>query len=329
MWGCDTCCGDPGGQAGATLQGLGVERGRHPALPWAVGPGRGRGGPGWEGPSGLGAPPSPMVPRSVSLTWDTQPVVATAESPVRGCMSVSPTILSPSPTSPEQLSFPPPQPWGPRSARPRSQRPCSLGTAHSTWADGRAVKAGAGVVSRAAALRPGGGSRRYLCRRPANSRNSSDLARLSPTQTRRPAGTGGAGESRRPWGKPRGPGPELRGPGVQATAGGGCSTCGERQEGRPLDEAPVGVQEVAGVELAGRLPLRLVQEHGVQQGQHGCALRGRQVSGQPLSADGEHGKPCSASVSLRRRPKPHLPRPRGEGEGLGRRGPGPRTLGSR
>lgn len=39
-------------QAAATLQGLGVERGRHPALPWAVGPGRGRGGPGWEGPSG-------------------------------------------------------------------------------------------------------------------------------------------------------------------------------------------------------------------------------------------------------------------------------------
>lgn len=49
------------------------------------------------------------------------------------------------------------------------------------------VKAGAGVVSRASGLRPGGGSRRYLWRRPAKSRNSSDLARLSPTQTRRPA----------------------------------------------------------------------------------------------------------------------------------------------
>lgn len=67
-------------------------------------------------------------------------------------------------------------------------RPRGLGTAHRAWAGGRMVKAGAGVVSRVAGLRPGGGSRRYLWRRPANSRNSSDRARLSPTQTRRPAG---------------------------------------------------------------------------------------------------------------------------------------------
>lgn len=62
-----------------------------------------------------------------------------------------------------------------------------LGTAQRACAGGRMVKAGAGVVSRVPGLRPGGGSRRYLWRRPANSRNSSDLARLSPTQTRRPA----------------------------------------------------------------------------------------------------------------------------------------------
>lgn len=49
------------------------------------------------------------------------------------------------------------------------------------------VKAGAGRKSRSAGLRPGGGSRWYCWRRPANSRKSSVLARLSPTQTRRPA----------------------------------------------------------------------------------------------------------------------------------------------
>lgn len=49
------------------------------------------------------------------------------------------------------------------------------------------VKAGAGRKSRSAGLRPGGGSRWYRWRRPANSRKSSLLARLFPTQTRRPA----------------------------------------------------------------------------------------------------------------------------------------------
>lgn len=49
------------------------------------------------------------------------------------------------------------------------------------------VKAGAGRKSRSAGLRPGGGSRRYRWRRPANSKKSSVLARLFPTQTRRPA----------------------------------------------------------------------------------------------------------------------------------------------
>lgn len=48
------------------------------------------------------------------------------------------------------------------------------------------VKAGAGRKSRSAGLRPGGGSRWYLWRRPANSRKSSVRARLFPTQTRRP-----------------------------------------------------------------------------------------------------------------------------------------------
>lgn len=49
------------------------------------------------------------------------------------------------------------------------------------------VKAGAGLKSRSAGLRPAGGSRWYRWRRPANSRKSSVLARLFPTQTRRPA----------------------------------------------------------------------------------------------------------------------------------------------
>lgn len=48
------------------------------------------------------------------------------------------------------------------------------------------VKAGAGRRSRSAGLRPGGGSRWYRWRRPANSRKSSVLAKLFPTQTRRP-----------------------------------------------------------------------------------------------------------------------------------------------
>lgn len=43
-------------------------------------------------------------------------------------------------------------------------------------------------MSRPAGLRPSGGSRRNLWRRPANSTNSSVLAKLSPTQTRRPSG---------------------------------------------------------------------------------------------------------------------------------------------
>lgn len=134
------------------------------------------------------------------------------------------------------------------------------------------VKAGAGVVPRVAELRPGGGSRRYLCRRPENSRNSSDLARLSPTQTRQPAGDAGcgvgAGGRGGVGGALRAGDPELsrpRGPGRRPR---GCGTCRKRQEGRPLHEAPVGVQEVARVEPAGGLPLRLVQEHGAQEGHH-------------------------------------------------------------
>lgn len=97
------------------------------------------------------------------------------------------------PRGPHHPQSPPHHPPPSQARTSHSQCPCSLGTAHRAWAGGRMVKAGVGVVSRVAGLSPGGGSRRYLCRRPANSRKSSDLARLSPTQTRRPAGDTGAG----------------------------------------------------------------------------------------------------------------------------------------
>lgn len=107
-----------------------------------------------------------------------------SKEPSRGFLSVHPFFLPPSSTEHPKLGSGgvtqtlPGSPW--------SELP-GLGTAQRAWAGGRMVKARAGVVSRAAGLRPGGGSRWYLCRRPAKSRNSSDLARLSPTQTRRPA----------------------------------------------------------------------------------------------------------------------------------------------
>lgn len=63
----------------------------------------------------------------------------------------------------------------------------------------------------------------------------------------------------------------LRGP-VLSPPVRAVGTCRERQESGPLHKAPLSIQEMAWVELAGCLPLRLVQEHRAQQGDHRRAL---------------------------------------------------------
>lgn len=55
----------------------------------------------------------------------------------------------------------------------------------------------------------------------------------------------------------------------------GRPTCRERQEGLPLHEVPVRIQEMARVELVWGLPLCLIQQHRGQQRNHGRALRGQ------------------------------------------------------
>lgn len=82
------------------------------------------------------------------------------------------------------------------------------------------------------------------------------MARLFPTQTRRPER-----ETKAPC---RVSGLLLEGRGASerlVKAEGQQVTGGERQEGAPLHETPIGIQEVVWVELAWGLPLRLVQEH--------------------------------------------------------------------
>lgn len=159
-------------------RGLGAEGGEGARLPRGEGRRRGRDA------SGQGSLAGGWAPERARSGPGGVPG-ATAKSPARGTVrALHPFVRPPSSTTHPELG-----PGRVTQTLPGSawaEPPC-LGTAQRACAGGRMVKAGAGVVSRAPGLRPGGGSRRYLWRRPANSRNSSDLARLSPTQTRRPA----------------------------------------------------------------------------------------------------------------------------------------------
>lgn len=167
--------GDRGQSAGSSGRGGG------PSCPGETG------GQGIETPLGKGNWKGAESPKEQDLAqeglWGTT-AKSPARAPMRGFLSVRPFVLPPSSTEHPKLG-----PGGVTQTLPGSpwSEPLGLGTAQRAWAGGRMVKAGAGMVSRAAGLRPGGGSRRYLWRRPAKSRNSSDLAKLSPTQTRRPA----------------------------------------------------------------------------------------------------------------------------------------------